>query len=87
MGLCNRVPGLLSALPVLEIRFADEFPASTDPFLGRVDYDGCGIQLFLLDQKGPQAFVVSTSIATVYGKSGAPARFASRLAGSRSLLD
>jgi hypothetical protein len=87
MGFRNRVPGLLHALSVLEVRFADELPASTDPLLGRVDYGGCGIQLLLLDQKGPKAVVVSTPLATAHWTAGAPARVAGRLAESRSTLD
>src|SRR5262245_59288413 len=87
MGFRNRIPGLLPALSVLEVRFADGLPASTDPLLGRVDCDGRGIQLLLLDQKGPKTVVVSTPIATDHETANAPSRVAGRMAGSRSILD
>jgi hypothetical protein len=76
MGLRNRVSGILPPLSVLEVRFANEFPASSDPLLGRVDYDSDRLQLLLLDQKGPQTVMVSISIATIHRTADAPARIA-----------
>jgi hypothetical protein len=87
VGFRNCVFGLLPALSVLEVRFAGEFPADADPFLGRDDYDGGELQFLLLDQKGPQAVMVSTSVKTICRVANAPARIASRLAGSRPSLD
>jgi hypothetical protein len=66
VGFRNRVFELLPALPVLEVRFTDEFPADADPLLGRADYDGGWLQFLLLDQKGPQTFMVSTPLATTH---------------------
>jgi hypothetical protein len=66
MGIRDRVSGLLSALPILEVRFADKFPADTDPFLDGADYGGVGILLLLLDQKGSQTSVVSAPITATH---------------------